>query len=46
MLNQYEAMIAMDVVAPDDIPVAFEGAFQRKLPVICGSIVFRYWWPR
>ena len=24
VLNQYEAMIAMDVVAPDDIPVAFE----------------------
>lgn len=27
VLNQYEAMIAMDVVAPDDIPVAFEGGF-------------------
>lgn len=24
-LNQYEQMVAMDVVAPDDIPVAFEG---------------------
>lgn len=25
VLNQYEQMIAMDVVAPEDIPVAFEG---------------------
>ena len=24
-LNQYEAMIAMDVVAPDDIPTKFDG---------------------
>lgn len=24
-LTQYEQMIAMDVVAPDDIPVSFEG---------------------
>ena len=26
VLNQYEQMVAMDVVAPEDIPVAFEGA--------------------
>ena len=25
VLNQYEQMIAMDVVAPEDIPVAFNG---------------------
>ena len=25
VLTQYEQMIAMDVVAPEDIPVAFEG---------------------
>ena len=25
VLTQYEQMIAMDVVAPDDIPVTFEG---------------------
>ncbi len=25
VLNQYEQMVAMDVVAPEDIPVAFEG---------------------
>lgn len=25
MLNQYEQMVAMDVVAPEDIPVAFDG---------------------
>ena len=25
VLNQYEQMIAMDVVAPEDIPVAFDG---------------------
>ena len=24
-LNQYEQMIALDVVAPEDIPVTFEG---------------------
>lgn len=25
VLNKYEQLVAMDVVAPDDIPVAFEG---------------------
>lgn len=25
VLNQYEQMVAMDVVAPEDIPVTFEG---------------------
>ena len=25
VLNQYEQMVAMDVVAPEDIPVAFDG---------------------
>lgn len=25
VLNQYEQMVAMDVVAPEDIPVSFEG---------------------
>ena len=27
VLTQYEQMIAMDVVAPEDIPVTFEGRF-------------------
>ena len=27
VLNQYEQMVAMDVVAPEDIPVAFDGSF-------------------
>ena len=26
VLNQYEQMVAMDVVAPEDIPVAFDGS--------------------
>lgn len=26
VLNQYEQMVAMDVIAPEDIPVAFEGS--------------------
>jgi ATPase family AAA domain-containing protein 1 len=25
VLNQYEQLVAMDIVAPDDIPVTFEG---------------------
>ena len=26
VLNQYEQMVAMDVVAPEDIPVTFDGS--------------------
>lgn len=29
VLNQYEQMIAMDVVAPEDIPVTFEGTLSN-----------------
>lgn len=28
VLNQYEQMVAMDVVAPEDIPVTFEGTLR------------------
>lgn len=31
VLNQYESQIAMEVVAPEDIPVGFEGWYQKKL---------------
>lgn len=30
-LNQYESLIAMEVVAPEDIPVGFNGKFYRLL---------------
>ena len=30
VLNQYEQMVAMDVVAPEDIPVTFEGVPPRS----------------
>ena len=30
VLNQYEQMIAMDVVAPNDIPVSFEGRLRSR----------------
>ena len=29
-LNQYENQIALDVVAPEDIPVGFEGSVKKK----------------
>ena len=44
MLNQYEAMIAMDVVAPDDIPVAFEGDLVNAC-IRAWPNVSRYRWP-
>lgn len=31
VLNQYEQMVAMDVVAPEDIPVTFEGTSSFKM---------------
>lgn len=37
VLNQYEQMVAMDVVAPEDIPVSFEGkirCFGSQLPCL------------
>ncbi len=44
VLNQYEQMVAMDVVAPEDIPVAFEGI--SKVPTIArmGLKNARHWW--
>jgi hypothetical protein len=30
-LNQYESQIAMEVVAPEDIPVGFDGLYHRGL---------------
>ena len=30
VLTQYEQMIAMDVVAPEDIPVSFEGSLRCR----------------
>lgn len=40
-LNQYEQMVAMDVVAPEDIPVTFEGTVssimkRHQLPITVG----------
>lgn len=42
-LDQYESQIAMEVVAPEDIPVGFDGWF--TLGILAGSqlIMFRYW---
>jgi len=31
VLDQYESQIAMEVVAPDDIPVGFDGIYPRSL---------------
>ena len=31
VLNQYESQIAMEVVAPEDIPVGFEGESNARL---------------
>lgn len=48
-LNQYEQMIAMEVVAPEDIPVSFEGEgagmFRYSMYADLDDVQ-RYWWPR
>ncbi len=43
VLTQYEQMIAMDVVAPDDIPVSFEGRFRSRL-IGYTNTFGRHWW--
>lgn len=37
VLNQYESQIAMEVVAPEDIPVGFEGWIPTKYSLICST---------
>lgn len=46
VLNQYENMIALDVVAPEDIAVTFEGeAVNSSLAGNANQIsLHRYWW--
>lgn len=48
-LNQYEQMIAMDVVAPEDIPVTFEGARFISMSINNRTQELtwpcRHWWP-
>ena len=48
VLNHYEQMIAMDVVAPEDIPVSFEGMACLFLQSACmpwadETLLCRYW---
>lgn len=47
VLNQYENLIALDVVAPEDIAVTFEGETVNSS--IAGNVnqilLHRYWWP-
>lgn len=31
-LNEYENLIALEMVAPEDIPVGFDGRFMRAIP--------------
>jgi ATPase family AAA domain-containing protein 1 len=42
-LDQYESQIAMEVVAPEDIPVGFDGLFPRDFANFLTNIC-RYWW--
>jgi hypothetical protein len=44
-LDQYENQIAMELVAPEDIPVGFEGTFTSlRFSWICILTKRRYWW--
>jgi hypothetical protein len=43
-LDQYESQIAMEVVAPEDIPVGFDGSFPRGFACMPTNTC-RYWWP-
>lgn len=40
-LDQYESQIAMEVVAPEDIPVGFDGELLRRI-VGAGLMGYRY----
>lgn len=42
-LDQYESQIAMEVVAPEDIPVGFDGSFPPDLANMLIN-TRRYWW--
>jgi ATPase family AAA domain-containing protein 1 len=42
-LDQYESQIAMEVVAPEDIPVGFDGPFPPDFSCMFTNIC-RYWW--
>jgi ATPase family AAA domain-containing protein 1 len=44
-LDQYESQIAMEVVAPEDIPVGFDGPFAHDFVRLSANIC-RYRWPR
>ncbi|KAG8531528.1 uncharacterized protein KY384_003157 [Bacidia gigantensis] len=39
-LNRYEQLIAMDVVAPDDIPVAFDGGLADTIEELKEAIIY------
>lgn len=45
VLNHYEQMVAMDVVASEDIPVTFDGSI-RLSKLLTATEVDRYWWPQ
>ena len=45
VLNQYEQMVAMDVVAPEDIPVTFDGSSRILDCVVESTKDDRYWRP-
>lgn len=34
ILNQYESLVAMEVVAPDDIPVGFDGMLMKSILIL------------
>ena len=42
-LNRYEQMIAMDVIAPDDIPVTFSGKRPNAAVRPISFDIARYW---
>jgi hypothetical protein len=43
-LDQYESQIALEVVAPEDIPVGFDGEAPGVGPIRNMLTQFRYWW--
>ena len=39
VLNEYENMVALEVVAPEDIPVGFAGEYFEEVPAMyCGFV--------
>lgn len=46
VLNQYEQRVALDVVAPEDIPVSFDGtcSYRNLLAVSDKVFMDRHWW--